>query len=103
LWGALLRSSIAAGASLKTAISTLSGLRNFTGLALYFRECSSYEFTIHLLLTSKKSTTVFARSNASGPGALGVSLLIENQRLSQAAAIRGEEQNITRYGESYKE
>lgn len=34
-------------------IRTLSGLRNFSGFALYLRECGSDEFTIHVIITSK--------------------------------------------------
>ena len=36
-----------------TPIRTLSGLRNLSGFALHFRECSSDEFTIHVIITSK--------------------------------------------------
>jgi len=49
------------------AIGTFSGLRNFAGFALHFRECSSNEFTIHLIITSKNHKTGLIDP----PGALG--------------------------------
>ena len=93
LW-LLLRSSLLAAivSGARAPIRTLSGLRNFSGFALYFRECSSDEFAIHLIITSKKSTTgYFSRSKTRRCMDTGLRRTDQCQKSRRLRPIRGEE------------